>query len=220
MALKALFLNCTLKQSPETSNTQAFIDNAARIFRNLDVETESIRVVDHNVKPGVTSDEGEGDDWPKILDKIKASDIMIIATPVWRGDRSSVAKRIAERLDGIMEETKGDKGQYPTYGKVAGVMVDGNEDGAKKAISSICFDLSEHGFTVPVNGFTYYVGKAGPGPSYIKAGGDKHLFTNKMMFYMVHNMVHLAKLLKENPYPTDINKLTEEAKKVSDEEGS
>lgn len=218
MALKALFLNCTLKKSPGTSNTQAFIDNAAKIFHQLDVETESIRVVDHDVKPGVTSDEGEGDAWPMILDKIKASDIMIIATPIWRGDRSSVAKRVGERLDGIMEETKGDKGQYPTYGKVAGVMVDGNEDGAKKAISSICFDLSEHGFTVPVNAFTYYVGKAGPGPSYIKAGGDKHLFTNQMMYYMVHNMVYLAKLLNENPYSTDINKLTEEAKKVSDTE--
>lgn len=213
--MKVVFLNCTLKKSPETSNTEAFIKNAERIFQQLQVETEIVRVVDHNIKFGVTSDMGDGDEWPMILNKVKAAEMMIIATPIWRGDRSSVAKIVAERFDGIMAEANEENGQYPTYNKVAGVMVDGNEDGAKKAISSICFDLSEHGFTVPVNGFTYYVGKAGPGPSYIEAGGDKHLFTNKMMYYMVHNMVHLAKTLQANPYPANINQLTEEAKRIS-----
>lgn len=215
MALKALFLNCTLKQSPETSNTAAYIANAERIFKELQVETETIRVVDHDVKYGNSSDEGEGDAWPGILTKIKESDILIIATPIWRGDRSSVAKLVAERLDGIWNEAQEENGQYPTYNKVGGVMVDGNEDGAKKAISSICFDLSEHGFTVPVNAFSYYVGKAGPGPAYIEAEGDKHLFTNRTLYLMVHNLVHVAKALKENPYPTDVNDLTEKAKKIS-----
>src|SRR6056297_2275652 len=104
MSLKALFLNCTLKRSPETSNTEAFIKNAERMFHELDVETESIRVVDRDVKFGNTSDEGEGDGWPQILKKVKENDIMIIATPVWRGDRSSVAKMVAERFDGIWNE--------------------------------------------------------------------------------------------------------------------
>lgn len=215
MALKALFLNCTLKKSPETSNTAAYISNAEKIFRELDVETESVRVVDHDVKIGNTSDEGEGDDWPKILQKVKECDIMIIATPIWRGDRSSVAKIVAERFDGIWNEADEETGQYPTFNKVAGVMVDGNEDGAKKAISSICFDLSEHGFTVPVNAFSYYVGKAGPGPAYIEANGDKHFFTNKMLYMMVYNLVHLAKVLKENPYSANVNELEEKAKKIS-----
>ena len=215
MKLKALFLNCTLKKSPETSNTAAFISEAEKIFHELDVETEQIRVVDYNVKFGNTSDEGEGDAWPQILDKVKAADILIIATPIWRGDRGSVAKIVNERFDGIMSEGNEVDGQYPTYNKVGGVMVDGNEDGAKKAISSICFDLSEHGFTVPVNGFTYYVGKAGPGPSYIKAEGNKHEFTNNMILLMVHNMVHLAKILKSNPYTTDVKKLGERAKRMS-----
>lgn len=215
MPLKALFLNCTLKRSPETSNTEAFIKNAEKMFHELDVETESIRVVDHNVKFGNSSDEGEGDDWPGILKKVQASDIMIIATPIWRGDRSAVAKLVAERFDGIWSQANKENGQYPTYNKVAGVMVDGNEDGAKKAISSICFDLSEHGFTVPVNAFSYYVGKAGPGPSYIEAGGDKHLFTNRTLYLMVYNMVHMAKVLKQNPYPTNIMELKEKAKKIS-----
>src|SRR5690606_7378746 len=109
-----------------------------------------------------------------------------------------------------------ENGQYLTYNKVAGVMVDGNEDGAKKAISSLLYDLSEHGFTVPINAMTYYVGTAGPGPSYIKAAGDKHEFTNNMMLLMVHNMVHLARILKDNPYPTNVKGLEEKAKKMSE----
>lgn len=216
MKLKALFLNCTLKKSPETSNTEAFIKNAAKIFEDLDVDTESVRVVDHEVSFGNTSDEGKGDGWPEILKKVKSADMLIIATPIWRGDRGSVAKMVNERFDGIMEEGNDRNGQYPTYNKVGGVMVDGNEDGAKKAISSILLDLSEQGFSIPVNAFSYYVGKAGPGPSYIKAKGDKHEFTNNMLLLMVHNMVYLAKTLKENPYPTEVNKLKEEAEKMSE----
>lgn len=215
MKLKALFLNCTLKKSPETSNTEAFIENAEKIFQELDVETESVRIVDYDIKFGVTSNEGNGDEWPKILQKVKECDILIYATPIWRGDRSSVAKMVAERFDGVMSEDTEANGQYLTYNKVGGVMVDGNEDGAKKAISSICFDLSEHGFTVPVNAMTYYVGKAGPGPSYIKAEGDKHEFTNNMMLLMVHNLVHVAKVLKQNPYPTNVKQLKERAGKMS-----
>jgi multimeric flavodoxin WrbA len=215
MKMKALFLNCTLKKSPETSNTEAFIKNAEKIFKDLDVDTESIRVVDHEVNFGNTSDEGNGDSWPKILKKVKAADMLIIATPIWRGDRSSVAKMINERFDGIMEEGNDKNGQYPTYNKVAGVLVDGNEDGAKKAISSILFDLSEHGFSIPVNAFSYYVGKAGPGPSYIEAKGDKHEFTNNMILLMAHNMVHLAKILKENPYVTNVSTLKRKAGEMS-----
>lgn len=218
MAIKALFLNCTLKKSPEVSNTEAFIANAEKIFRELGVATESVRVVDHRVKFGVTSNEEDGDEWPDILEKIKQCEILIIATPVWRGDRSSVAKMVAERLDGIWMEADEKNGQYISYNKVGGVMVDGNEDGAKKAISSICFDLSEHGFTVPVNSMAYFVGKAGPGPAYIEAKGDSYFFTNRMLYLMVHNLVHLAKVLKANPYPTNVKELTEKAKSISNTE--
>ncbi|WP_324719335.1 flavodoxin family protein [Salinimicrobium sp. HB62] len=218
MALKALFLNCTLKRSPETSNTSAFVKQAQKMFAELDVQTEEVRVVDQNVKFGNSSDEGEGDGWPNILQKVKDSDITIIATPVWRGDRSAVAKVVAERFDGIWEEADEETGQYPTFNKVGGVMVDGNEDGAKKAISSICFDLSEHGFTVPVNAFSYYVGKAGPGPAYIEANGDRHFFTNRTLYLMVHNLTHVARVLKENPYPTNVKELKKKAEKISDTE--
>ena len=214
--LKALFLNCTLKQSPATSNTDAFIDVASKVLNDLEVETETIRVVDYHVSFGNTSDEKGEDEWPKILERIYASDMLIIATPIWRGDRSSVSKMVVERMDGIMSEGNNKNGQYPTFNKVAGVMVDGNEDGAKKASASIMLDLSEQGFTLPVNAFTYYVGDAGPGPSYIEAGGDKHFFTNNMTLLMVHNMVQLAQTLKANPYRTDVIAIGEKAKQMSD----
>jgi len=215
MALSALFLNCTLKKSPETSNTEAFIGVARKMFAELQVATKSLRLADYNIAMGNTSDEGDADQWPEILEQIKQHDMLVIASPIWRGDRSSVAKVVAERLDGIWEETD-DKGQYPTYNKVGGVMIDGNEDGAKKAIASILFDLSEQGFSIPVNAFSYYVGKAGPGPAYIEAGGNRHLFTNKMLYNMVYNMTHLAQILQQNFYPADLNELTQKAKKISD----
>lgn len=215
MKLKVLFLNCTLKKTPKESNTEAFITHAATLFRELDVETECLRVVDYTINFGNTSNEGEGDEWPKILKKIKEAHMLVLATPLWRGDRSAVAKMVAERMDGIMEEGDEETGQFPTYNKVAGVLVDGNEDGAKKATASMLFDLSEHGFTIPVNAFSYYVGKAGPGPSYIEAGGRKHEFTNRCLLLMVHNMTTLAKNLQNFPYPTHVKKLEERAKKMS-----
>lgn len=215
MELKALYLNCTLKHSPETSNTRAFIDKSISIFEQLNVETEVIRVVDYDIKFGTSSNVGSGDQWPAILNKIRQADIFILATPVWRGDRSSVAKLVSERLDGLFSDDKNERDQYMTYNKVAGVLVDGNEDGAKKAISSILFDLSEHGFSLAVNPFSYYVGEAGPGPSYIEAKGDKHEFTNNMLLIMAQNMVHLAQFLKEHPYPIKLSEVRQKANKIS-----
>jgi len=213
--MKALFLNCTLKKNPETSNTQAFIAQAEKIFKELDVATETVRVADYNVSFGNSSDEGENDEWPTILEKIYNCEILIVATPVWRGDRSAIAKMIAERMDGIMEEGNDENGRFPTYNKVAGALVDGNEDGAKRAIAAILFDLNEQGFSIPVNAFAYYVGKAGPGKSYIEAEGDKHEFTNKTLLYMVHNMVALAKSLEKEPIKTNLKKLDKKAEEMS-----
>jgi len=216
MQLKTLFLNCTLKKQEETSNTHAFIKEAEKIYHQLGVETEIIRLSEYNIKFGTSNDMGDGDEWPQILKKIYACDILIIGTPIWRGDRSSIAKMVAERMDGIWDDANDENGQYPTYGKVAGVMVDGNEDGAKKSISSMFFDFSEQGFTIPVNGFAYYVGKAGPGNSYIEGEGNKHEFTNNGILMMVHNSVQLAKILKNNSYSTNLNQLKEQAKKMSE----
>ena len=215
MTLKALFLNCTLKKSPQESNTHAMIQKAERIFHTLNIETEEVRVADFSVKLGNTSDEGKGDEWPAIYRKIKEANILVIATPIWRGDRSSVAKIVAERMDGVMSDADEKTGQYPTYNKVGGVLVDGNEDGAKTCISRICYDLVSQGYCVPPNSHSYWVGEAGPGKSYIAAGGEQHLFTNKNLYYMVHNLSYFARLLQENPIPTNLNQLSEEAKKES-----
>lgn len=216
MAIKALFLNCTLKKSPRVSNTRALVDKAVAIFDELGVESEVIRVVDHNVAFGISSDEGGGDEWPLILEKIKACDILVIATPIWFGVLSSVAKMVIERLDGTYTEGDHETGQYPLYGKAAGVIVTGNEDGAHDVCSTILFNLIHLGCTVPPNADCYWVGDAGPGPSYIEAGGDRHLYTNRTARYMVHNLAYFARLLKENPIPTNLKKLEKEAKKISD----
>jgi multimeric flavodoxin WrbA len=122
---------------------------------------------------------------------------------------------VIERLDGTYMEGDPETGQYPLYGKVAGVMVTGNEDGAHDVCSTILYNLTHLGCTVPPNADCYWVGDAGPGPSYIEAGGERHLYTNRTARYMVHNLTYFAKLLKENPIPTSLKKLDEEAKRVS-----
>ena len=215
MNLKAVILNCTLKRSPETSNTRALIDKAVTLFHEQGVETEVIRVIDHNVRFGVSSDEGEGDEWPEILKKIKACDILIIGSPIWFGVRSAVAQMVLERLDGTYDESDPETGQFPLYGKVGGVVITGNEDGAHDVAANTLFNLSHLGCTIPPNVDTYWVGDAGPGPSYIEAGGDKHLYTNKTVRYMVNNLVYFANLVKEHPIPTNLRKLYEEAQKES-----
>ncbi|MCA1823750.1 MAG: NAD(P)H-dependent oxidoreductase, partial [Frankia sp.] len=126
--LNALLLNCTLKASPAVSNTEALMRNVIAWFDELDVQSELLRVVDYRVPFGVSSDEGEGDEWPTILAKVKAADILVIGTPIWFGLRSSVCQLVIERLDGTYAE-RNEAGQYPLYNKVGGVVVTGNEDG-------------------------------------------------------------------------------------------
>ena len=215
MELKAIFLNCTLKKSPETSNTEALIQKAINLFNPLGVSSKIIRVADHNVVFGVTSDEGTGDAWPEILNQIKASDILIVCSPIWLGDKSSICKMVIERIDGSTSEQEPVKGQYPLYNKVGGVLVTGNEDGAKRVSADVLFSLNHSGCTIPPNSMAYWVGKAGPGPSYIEADGDKHMFTNKNLRLMVHNLFDIAKKLKTKPIETDINLQTKKAEEES-----
>jgi multimeric flavodoxin WrbA len=215
MKIKALFLNCTLKRSPQVSNTQALIDKAVKLYRRRGVECEVIRIVDHNIKFGVTSAEGEGDEWPMVLEKIKAADILIMGSPIWFGVRSSVCQMVVERLDGTYEDADPDNGQWPLYNKVAGVIITGNEDGAHNVAAHTLFNLTHLGCTVPPNADTYWVGPAGPGPSYIEAGGDRHLYTNKTVRFLVENTLFMARLLKENPIPTNLWELIEEAREES-----
>ena len=215
--MHALFLNCTLKSSPAVSNTEALVDKVAGFMTELGATTEKICVADHAVHTGILSDEGEGDEWPAILERIKACDILVIATPIWFGVRGSVCQRVIERLDGTYAEGDAGSGQYPLYGKVAGCIVTGNEDGAHDVCANTLFNLTHLGCTIPPNVDCYWVGDAGPGPSYIEAGGDRHRYTNRTALYTASNLVWMAKVLAENPCPTNLRELDARAASLSDD---
>jgi multimeric flavodoxin WrbA len=216
--LKALIINCTLKSSPRKSNTQALADKVISQFQSEYVTTESIRLVDYNIKHGTSSDEGNGDQWPQVLQKIRDCDICIIAAPIWLGHTPSTVQQIFERMDDIFyNDALKDKetGQFFTYNKVAGALVTGNEDGAHAVVSHILWSMQELGFTIPPNVNSYWVGEAGGDKNYTDGGGEKLFYTNKNNLYLVHNAIYMAKLLKANPIPTNLNKLDKEAKKDS-----
>ena len=161
MELKAVLLNCTLKKSPAPSNTEGLLDIVIGHLHDLGVETEVIRPVDYNIPFGVDSDLGDGDEWPQILEKILAADILIMGMSIWFGVRSSVCQMVIERLDGTYNMTN-DVGQYPMYNKVGGVVVTGNEDGAHASAETTVFNLTHLGFTIrPTPTPT---GSATPGP--------------------------------------------------------
>lgn len=204
--MKALILNCSLKTSTEapTSNTDALMQEFIDVFKQQQVETETVRVVDYNIAFGVEADMGDGDDWPVIAEKIKQADILLVGTPIWLGEKSSVAKMVMERLSGSGSETN-EKGQPIYYNKVAGVAVTGNEDGAKHAVRDLLFALGYYGFTLPPNALAYWVGEAGPGDSYIDAGGKENEFTQQNAKTASYNLVHMARILKENPIPAEGN---------------
>jgi multimeric flavodoxin WrbA len=204
MSLSAVVLNCTLKKSPAVSHTQGLLNIVIGHLEGQGVRCETIRVVDHHVPFGVSSDEGDGDQWPEILERILAAQILVIGTPIWFGVRSSVAQLVIERLDGTYQSTNA-VGQYPLYNTVGGVVVTGNEDGAHDAAGTTLFNLSHLGCTIPPNADTYWVGDAGPGPSFLDAGGADHPYTQKTARWMSHNLVHMARILQANPIPPEGN---------------
>jgi len=214
MPLHSLILNCTLKKSPETSNTDALIDKAIAEFKRLGVESTVVRIADLNIPPGVVTRVDNEDEWPKVIEQIRACEIFIVATPIWVGHISSICQKVIERLDATFYDEElihKDTGQYLFYNKVAGVMVTGNEDGAHAVTSRLCWTLNEFGCTVPPNATTYWVGEAGPGPSYIEAGQQSE-YTNKMTLTMVHTLTEMASLLSANHLKTNLNELAERAK--------
>jgi multimeric flavodoxin WrbA len=217
--MKALIINCTLKPSPEFSNTGALVNKAKKQLEENGIDTEVIRLVDYDVKPGNSTDMGNGDKWPQILEKIKACDIFIIGTPIWMGHLASTSQRVIERLDAIFHEdgfTDETTGQYFTYGKVAGVLITGNEDGAHSCAAQVLWSMQELGFTIPPNVNAYWVGMAGAGKDYVEAGGEKYYYTNYTLRWMVANLTWFAKLLKDNPIGTNLNEIEKLAEQESD----
>ena len=195
--MKALILTCTLKRSPEPSNTDALADVVADKLTGAGVEVERIRAVDHDIKPGVSSDEGDGDAWPRIRERILASEILVIATPTWLGKPSSVAQRVCERMDAMLSET-GDDDKPVAYDRVAGVVVTGNEDGAHHVIGEIAGSLIDIGFTVPGQAWTYWNMGPGPGPSYTETDHG-HEWSETTGRTAAANLVAVARALQQQP---------------------
>lgn len=205
--LYALFLNCTLKKGPEVSNTEALCNLLIERLRahEPDIETEIVRVVDYDVRPGIGNDEGDGDEWPVILEKVKRCNIIVPAMPIWMGVRSSVMQRVIERLDGTTKTVMCERtGQFPLYGTVAGCVVTGNEDGSHDCVANTFANLLHFGVTVPPNTDLYWVGDAGPGASYIEAGGELSPYVRRNAELTALNLLFGAKLLRDNPYTINI----------------
>jgi multimeric flavodoxin WrbA len=192
-------LNCTLKASPERSNTDALLDVVAEAMRKSDVNVDVVRVVDHDVKPGVTNDEGGGDEWPQILALVRNSEILVVATPTWLGQPSSVAKRVLERMDALISETD-DAGRPFAYNRVGGVVVTGNEDGAHHVIAEIAQSLVDIGYTVPGQAWTYWNMGPGPGPSYLETDHE-HDWSERTGRTAASNLVAVARALAAQPIP-------------------
>ena len=201
MPLKALALNGTLKPSgaEEKSSTEQMLKLIAEEFSAQDVDTEILRLADYDIKPGVTSDEGEGDAWPDIRQKILAADIILVGTPIWLGQPSSVCKRALERMDAFLDETD-DEGRMVSYGKVAAVAVVGNEDGAHHVSAEIFQAMNDVGFTIPANAVAYWVGEAMGDKNFVDLKKTPDTVTT-MISMLARNTIHLAGLLKQKQYP-------------------
>ncbi|HEY3562025.1 MAG TPA: flavodoxin family protein [Kribbella sp.] len=197
--MRALVLNCTLKRSPERSNTDQLAEVVVDGLRREKVEVERVRLVDLTIHPGITSDEGSGDQWPSVHEKLLQSEILVVATPTWVGRPSSVAQRMLERMDAMLSET--DDSERPVaYNRVAGVVVTGNEDGAHHVISEISGALGDIGYTIPGQAWTYWNKGPGPGPSYSDTA-EGHDWSAKTGRAMASNLVAVAKALSNNPVP-------------------
>jgi multimeric flavodoxin WrbA len=200
--LRAFFINCTLKRSPEVSNTQGLMDISMEIMRRKGVEVECIRAIDHDIAVGVwpdmTEHGWETDEWPEIFDRVIASDILVLGMSIWLGEKSSVATQIIERLYGN-SHLLNDAGQYAYYGRVGGCLVTGNEDGVKHCAMNTLYSLQHLGYVIPPQADSGWIGEAGPGPSYLDegSGGPENDFTNRNTTFMTWNLLHLARMLKD-----------------------
>ena len=201
MSLKAIALNCTLKADSSTpSSTDAMIAILKPAFADCGVEvTETVRVAALDIKPGVTSDEGDGDEWPALREKILAHDILIFGGPIWMGQIGSIAKRVLERMDAFLDETDA-QGRMPSYSKVAVVAIVGNEDGAHFSSALLFQALNDVGWTIPAIAACYWVGEAMGSTDFkdLDRTPDKVAKTAKTV---AGNAAHLARLLRGQPYP-------------------
>ncbi|MCB8970145.1 MAG: flavodoxin family protein [Solirubrobacterales bacterium] len=200
--LRAMFINCTLKRSPETSNTQGLMDRSIAVMEDAGIAVECIRAIDHDIATGVYPDMTEqgwdSDEWPAIFERVMAADILVLGTAIWLGEKTSVCTRVIERLYGN-SHLLNDDGQYAYYGRVGGCLVTGNEDGVKHCAMNVLYSLQHLGYTIPPQADAGWIGEAGPGPSYLDegSGGPENDFTNRNTHFMTWNLIHIARMLKD-----------------------
>ncbi len=200
--LSALVINGTLKHSPEASNTEALADHAIEIMRRNGVTVDVVRAVDHviaeGVQPDMTQYGAQRDDWPEIQRKVMDAEILLLLTPIWLGEKSSVCTRVIERLY-ASSHLLNEAGQYAYYGRVGGCIITGNEDGAKHCAMNILYSLQHLGYTIPPQADSCWLGEAGPGPSYLDpgSGGPENDFTNRNTTFLAWNLMHLARMIKD-----------------------
>ncbi len=214
-ALKAIFINCTLKKSPQQSHTQGLMDLSISIMEKEGVSVDQIRFIDHEVASGVfpdmTEQGWEVDEWPAITARIMDADILVIGTPIWLGQKSSQAQKLIERLYSLSGKLN-DRGQYVYYGKVGGCLITGNEDGIKHCAMGILYSLQHVGYSIPPQADSGWIGEVGPGPSYLDegSGARDNDFTNCNTTFMTYNILHLANMLKsQDGYPAYGNSKTD-----------
>ena len=200
--LRAVFINCTLKRSPELSHTQGLADVSIEIMRRNRVTVDVVRAVDHDISVGVYPDMTEHgwpvDAWPGIFAQVMAADILVLCSPIWLGEKSSVCTKIVERLYGNSSDLN-PAGQYAYYGRIGGCLITGNEDGIKHCSMNILYSLQHLCFVIPPQADAGWIGEAGPGPSYLDpgSGGPQNDFTNRNTTFMTWNLLHLARILKD-----------------------
>ncbi len=199
--LRATYVNCTLKRSPERSHTQGLVDISAGIMRRHGVHVSEIRSIDHQIASGLYPDMREHgwevDEWPALWPTVFASDILVIAGPIWLGDNSSETKKVIERLYS-QSHLLNEQGQWAYYGRVGGCLITGNEDGVKHCAMNVLYSLQHIGYVIPPQADAGWIGEAGPGPSYLDegSGGPENDFTNRNATFMTWNLMHLARMIK------------------------
>ena len=200
--LHALFLNCTLKRSPELTHTDGLIRISKAIMERNGISVEVLRPVDYNIAYGVYPDMTEQgwmqDHWPQLYEKVKSAEILVLTSPIWLGEKSSVCTKVIERLYANSHILNA-AGQYAYYGKVGGCLITGNEDGAKHCSMNILYSLQHLGYVIPPQADAGWLGEAGPGPSYLDegSGGPENDFTNRNTTFMTWNLMHLARMIKD-----------------------
>lgn len=197
--IRVLALNCTLKRGDESSSTEKLLGEILHGFSRLDARYEIVRVANLNIMPGVKSDEGGGDEWPELLEKVKAADVVIIGSPIWLGQPSSVSKRVLERMNAFLDE-KDDRQRTPAYNKVGIVAIVGNEDGAHHVAAEISAAMTEVGFTIPAGAATYWVGEALGSTDYKDLNETPQKIAEWTQM-LVSNTYHLARAIRAQPYP-------------------